>query len=115
MPKDIADNFVKWLENTEFTAGGRVFDVGGTCLRAIEKYERNLAKPEECGEDGEFSNGNVSLMRISPLIFYCYAKNMKKEEIYESVKTVSSITHRHEISVMGGYIYVFFGIELLKK
>ena len=44
MPKDIADNFVKWLENTEFTAGGRVFDVGGTCLRAIEKYENGADK-----------------------------------------------------------------------
>ena len=115
VPKDIADNFIKWLENAEFTAGGRVFDVGGTCLRAIVKYRGNLAKPEECGEDSEFSNGNGSLMRISPLIFYCYAKNMNKEEIYECVKTVSSITHKHEISVMGCYIYVLFGIELLKN
>ncbi len=115
VPKDIADNFIKWLENAEFTAGGRVFDVGGTCLRAIVRYRGNLAKPEECGEDGEFSNGNGSLMRISPLIFYCYAKNMNKEEIYECVKTVSSITHKHEISVMGCYIYVLFGIELLKN
>ena len=115
VPKDIADNFIKWLENAEFTAGGRVFDVGGTCLRAIVKYRGNLAKPEECGEDGEFSNGNGSLMRISPLIFYCYAKSMNKEEIYECVKMVSSITHKHEISVMGCYIYVLFGIELLKN
>ena len=115
VPKDIADNFVKWLENAEFTAGGRVFDVGGTCLRAIVRYRGNLAKPEECGEDGEFSNGNGSLMRISPLIFFCYAKNMNKEEIYECVKKVSSITHKHEISVMGCYIYVLFGIELLKN
>ena len=115
VPKDIADNFVKWLENAEFTAEGRVFDVGGTCLRAIVRYRGNLAKPEECGEDGEFSNGNGSLMRISPLIFFCYAKNMNKEEIYECVKMVSSITHKHEISVMGCYIYVLFGIELLKN
>lgn len=114
VPKDIADNFVKWLDNAEFTPGGKVFDVGGTCLRAIVRYRGNLAKPEECGEDGEWSNGNGSLMRISPLIFYCYDKNMNNEEIYECVKTVSSITHKHEISVMGCYIYVLFGIELLK-
>lgn len=114
VPKDIADNFVRWIENGEFTADGKVFDVGRTCLRAIMNYERNVAKPEECGEDGELSNGNGSLMRISPLIFYCYDKNMNNEEIYECVKIVSSITHRHEISVMGCYIYVLFGIELLK-
>ena len=113
--KDIADNFVKWLENAEFTPGGRVFDVGGTCLRAIVKYRGNLAKPEECRENGEFSNRNGSLMRISPLIFYCYAKKMNKEEIYECVKTVSSITHKHEISVMGCYIYALLAIELLKN
>lgn len=113
--KDIADNFVKWLENAKFTATGQVFDIGRTCLRAIINYEKNLAKPEDCGEDGEFSNGNGSLMRISPLIFYCHAKNMNNEEIYECVKTVSSITHRHEVSVMGCYIYVLFGIELLKN
>ena len=115
VPEDIANNFVKWIENGEFTADGKVFDVGRTCLMAIRNYESNIAKPEECGEDGEFSNGNGSLMRISSLIFYCYAKNMNKEEIYECVKTVSSITHKHEISVMGCYIYVLFGIELLKN
>lgn len=115
VPEDIADNFVKWVENGEFTAGGKAFDVGSTCLRAIVRYRGCLAKPEECGEDGELSNGNGSLMRISPLIFYCYGKNMNKEEIYECVKMVSSITHKHEISVMGCYIYVLFGIELLKN
>ena len=39
---------------------------------------------------------------------------MNNDEIYECVKTVSSITHRHEVSVMGCYIYVLFGIVLLK-
>lgn len=115
VPEDIANNFVRWIEDGEFTADGKVFDVGRTCLMAIRNYESNIAKPEECGEDGEFSNGNGSLMRISPLIFYCYYKNMNNEEIYECVKTVSSITHKHEISVMGCYIYVLFGIELLKE
>ena len=114
VPEDIANNFVRWLENGEFTPEGKAFDIGATCLRAIRRYERNEAKPEECGEDGEWSNGNGSLMRISPLIFYYYDKNMNNEEIYECVKTVSSITHRHEVSVMGCYIYVLFGIELLK-
>ena len=46
-------------------------------------------------------------MRISHLIFYCHYKNMNNEGIYECVKKVSSITHKHEIRVMGYYIYVF--------
>ena len=112
IPTDIADNFVKWAENAEFTATGVRFDIGRTCLRAIANYEKGI-NPTECGLDDEFSNGNGSLMRILPLIYYCYAKNMNNNDIYKVVRDVSSITHRHEISIMGCYIYVLFGIELL--
>ena len=111
--EDIATNFVKWAENEEYTATGKRFDIGRTCLLAIMNYERG-AKPTEAGIDGEMSNGNGSLMRILPLIYYCYSRNMSDNEIYECVKDVSSITHKHEISIMGCYIYVLFGIELLK-
>ena len=113
IPSDIADNFVKWAENAEFTATDVRFDIGRTCLRAIANYEGGI-NPTECGLDDEFSNGNGSLMRILPLIYYCYAKNMNNADIYKVVRDVSSITHRHEISIMGCYIYVLFGIELLK-
>lgn len=112
VPSDIADNFVKWAENAEYTATGKRFDIGRTCLKAIVNYERGI-NPTECGLNDEFSNGNGSLMRILPLIYYCYAKNMNNNEIYKVVREVSSITHRHEISIMGCYIYVLFGIELL--
>ena len=54
-------------------------------------------------------------MRIAPLIYYCYAKKLNIENIYHIVKDVSSITHRHEVSVMGCFIYVLLGIELLKN
>ena len=112
IPTDIADNFVKWAENAEFTATGIRFDIGITCLKAIVNYEKGI-NPTECGLDDEFSNGNGSLMRILPLIYYCYAKKMNNNDIYKVVRDVSSITHRHEISIMGCYIYVLFGIELL--
>lgn len=81
---------------------------------AIMNYERGF-KAIESGLDNELSNGNGSLMRIAPLIYYCYAKRLKEEDIYHIVKDVSSITHRHEISVMGCFIYVLLGIELLKN
>lgn len=113
VPTDIADNFIKWVENAEYTPMRETFDIGRTCLRAILNYERKIAVAEECGEDSEYSNGNGSLMRIAPIIYYCYAKDMD-DEIYDIVKIVSSITHKHEVSVLGCYIYVLFGIELLK-
>ena len=114
IPKDIADNFVKWAEEAEYTPTGKRFDIGRTCLSAIVNYERGTA-PTEAGLNNDFSNGNGSLMRISPLIYYCYSKKFNEEDIYYIVKDVSSITHRHEISIMGCFIYVLFGIELLKS
>lgn len=114
IPEDIAVNFVRWAEKEEFTATGVRFDIGRTCLMAIMNYKKGY-KAIESGLDDELSNGNGSLMRIAPLIYYCYAKNLNEEEIYHIVKDVSSITHRHELSVMGCFIYVLFGIELLKN
>lgn len=109
----ICDNFCKWVIDEEFTPTGKRFDIGRTCLQAIINYQ-NGKEPELCGLDNEFSNGNGSLMRILPLVYYCYCKNMNKEEIYNCVKKVSSLTHRHEVSILGCYIYVLYGIELLK-
>ena len=112
--KTIADNFVKWLKENEFTPTGKAYDVGGTCMKAVLKYARGVDKAEECGLTGEMDNGNGSLMRIIPVAYYCNAKNLPEEEIYEVVKKVSSITHGHEIAVMGCFMYVMFAINLLK-
>ena len=84
-------------------------------MRAIGRYENKEDIAEKCGGSSEMDNGNGSLMRMLPLIYYCYAKEMNEKEIYEVVKNVSSITHRHEISIMGCFIYVMYGIELLKN
>ena len=110
----IAKNFVAWYKEAKYTATNKLFDIGTTCLRAIAKYESKEFKAEECGGANEADNGNGSLMRIAPMIYYCYAKKMQEHEIYEVVKRVSSITHAHEISVLGCFIYVLFGISLLK-
>lgn len=109
----IATNFLEWAKNAKYTSIERVFDIGRTCLRAISKYESKQDVAEKCGGTSEMDNGNGSLMRILPLAYYCYSKNMKENEIYEIVKNVSSITHGHEISIMGCFIYVLYGIELL--
>lgn len=111
----IGTNFLKWMKNGEYTANGKVFDIGRTCLTAISKFEVKQEKAEKCGGTNELDNGNGSLMRILPLVYYCYSRNMNEKEIYEVVKNVSSITHGHEISVMGCFIYVMYGIELLSN
>lgn len=110
----IAENFLKWIRKAEFTPTGRVFDIGRTTLQALAKIELKVDLPENAGGDKELDNGNGSLMRILPIAYFCYAKKYNEQEILEVVEKVSSITHRHEISIMGCYIYVIFAIELLK-
>ena len=111
----IATNFLEWMRNAKWTPTDRVFDIGRTCLQAIAKFELKQDIAEKCGGTSEMSNGNGSLMRILPLVYYCFAQKMNEQQIFEIVKKVSSITHGHEVSIMGCFIYVMYGIELLQK
>ncbi len=111
----IANNFLEWMKNAKYTPTERVFDIGRTCLRAIAKFEAKQEIAEKCGGISEMDNGNGSLMRILPLAYYCYAKNNNEQEVYELVKKVSSITHGHEISIMGCFIYVLYGMQLINE
>ena len=36
---------------------------------------------------------------------------VNNEEIYNLVKNISSLTHRHEVSILGCYIYVLYVFE----
>lgn len=54
-------------------------------------------------------------MRILPVVYYIYYKKIDNEiEIYNILKEVSSITHAHEISVLGCYIYTRYCLLLLE-
>ena len=111
----IATNFLEWIKNAKYTPSEKVFDIGRTSLMAIARFEDKQDIAEECGGASEMDNGNGALMRILPITYYCYSKSLTEQEIYETVKKVSSITHRHEISIMGCFIYVMYGIELLNN
>ena len=112
--EDIAKKFIKWFRNNEYTATGNRFDIGRTTIQALAKYELNLDKAINCGQTGIMDNGNGSLMRMLPIAYYIYYKGIKdSREIYEIIKEVSSITHAHEISILGCYIYVNLVIQLL--
>ena len=110
--KDIMDNFCKWWKDDEFTATGRTFDIGGTCAKAISNYRMGMS-PLECGEKSERSNGNGSLMRILPVAFVCHSNSIIGMARYDLVSKVSSLTHAHEISILGCFIYVNFVCHLL--
>lgn len=111
---DMADRFIKWYRNGEYTATGIMFDIGTTIQQALVKYQRGIGIASKCGGEREYDNGNGSLMRMLPIAYYCYLKGLEDTEILKIVKEVSSITHRHPISILGCYIYVRLAIELLK-
>lgn len=110
---DIMQNFIDWINNSKYTPEGNVFDIGRTCLRAIKNYHGNI-NPCDCGLNDLNSNGNGSLMRILPLAYYIYYKNITdEEEIINLVNNISSLTHAHNISKMGCYIYIKYVLNLL--
>jgi len=110
---DIALKFESYLEHGEYTPNREVFGVGNTCKRAINKFSENHDNPISCGCSEFESNGNGSLMRILPIAYYALEKHLKDTEVLELVKDISSITHKHEISIMGCYIYVRYAMFLL--
>lgn len=111
---DMADRFIKWYRNGEYTATGIMFDIGTTTRQALIKYQRGIDIASNCGGEREFDNGNGSLMRMLPIAYYCFKKDLEDTEILKIVKEVSSITHKHPVSILGCYIYVRLAIELLK-
>ena len=98
VPKDIMDNFCKWLYKAEFTPYGKVFDVGNTTRIALQRYYYGGNPINECGARDVRSNGNGALMRILPLAFTNYN--------HQNIIDVAFLTHAHPISLEGCIIYL---------
>lgn len=114
--KDIADKFLLWKNHADYTPNKEVFDIGNTTRNALDYFdEHRELEPTECGLTDINSNGNGSLMRIIPVAYYAVATKLKDFEVLELVKQLSSITHAHEISIMGCYIYVRLVMFLLNE
>lgn len=109
---DIAANFLKWFSEDIWTPHGKVFDIGIATRHAIHNIGKGY-QADLCGGFSEGDNGNGSLMRILPVIFYLKNEN-DIEVIYQRVKEVSSITHAHFRSVFACFVYVIYGLEILK-
>ena len=113
---DVMKNFYDWFKHSKFTPDHHVFDIGRTCHTAIMNFRQGI-EPVDCGLTDEQSNGNGSLMRISPLPLYLFqqfgADAMSKEEAFELIHNVSRLTHGHKISLIGCDIYCSVMIEIL--
>jgi len=108
----IGQNFVKWYSEGYWAAHGEVFDIGNATRFAIDRLTKGV-KPEMAGGREARDNGNGSLMRISPLLFYI--KDKPIEERFEIAKQVSSITHGHIRSVISCFYYLEFARLLMEQ
>lgn len=110
---DIMNNYLKWILQGDFTPNGKLFDIGRTCLTAIRRYETKETSATTSGLTSINSNGNGSLMRILPVALYSYYQNLPEQEIIKLTNDMSSLTHAHDISKLGCYIYVRYIMFLL--
>ena len=80
--EDIMSKFKAWLVDGDYTPYGDVFDVGIATRQAINRYLSGIG-PLNCGGISERDNGNGSLMRILPLLFYIqsfYGTDFQEED-----------------------------------
>jgi len=108
--KAISENFIQWRNKAYWSARGRVFDIGMTTLKAISRLQ-NILESNELEEleqqkyyGDEYDNGNGSLMRIMPLLFFI--KGRPIQEQFEIVWEISALTHRHIRAAMSCLIYL---------
>ncbi|MFP4268935.1 MAG: ADP-ribosylglycohydrolase family protein [Spirochaetaceae bacterium] len=99
---DIAGNFLSWAREGAYTAGGEVFDIGGTTSEAVERIAQGM-DPLHCGETHEHSNGNGSLMRILPAAFFVMGLPITRRK--QIIFDISAITHGHPRSKIACFFY----------
>lgn len=95
--EDMRAKFKAWLYDAEYTVDNDVFDRGITVMRALDMGK---------GLDGEYDNGNGSLMRIVPLAF--------TDASEEEIRACSAITHAHDLSTGLCVKYVEIARRLIK-
>jgi ADP-ribosylglycohydrolase len=107
--KDVMARFKSWLTEGEYTPHGEVFDVGIATRQAISRYMKGV-EPLLCGGVGERDNGNGSLMRILPLLFYIQSLHgtdfQELDEAFNMIHNVSALTHAHKRSQIACGIYL---------
>lgn len=112
---DIMKNFIRWFEGGDYTPFGQVFDVGIATRKALTRYLEGVPALE-CGGKSEYDNGNGSLMRILPTVFYLesiYGEDLE-DGAFEIVGHLSSLTHAHRRSQIGCGIYISIAYMILR-
>jgi ADP-ribosyl-[dinitrogen reductase] hydrolase len=67
-PIDQLSRYVRWKRHGHHSSTDRCFDIGGTVLEALARFERH-SEPWS-GSTDEYSAGNGSIMRLAPVPLY---------------------------------------------
>lgn len=114
--EDIMLNFIKWIEEGEYTPHGEAFDIGFATRKALIRFKNGVSSLE-CGGKDEYDNGNGSLMRILPILFYLqsiYGTDFADiDEAYEIIHNISALTHGHKRSQIACGIYISVASRLI--
>lgn len=111
----IMDNFKRWYAEAKYTATGNIFDVGCTTSAAIQNYMRGEPL-DRCGFADERSNGNGSLMRMLPMVYYVplkYGLEVNPVAV-EQIYRLSGLTHANILSKVCCVYYVYIGIYIME-
>lgn len=108
--ESIGKSFAAWCFEGKWTPYGKVFDIGISTKDAMMRIYRG-EPAATAGNFDEYSNGNGSLMRIIPLLFYIF--DLEIEKRLEITKEVSSITHGHIRSKLACFYYLEFARNLI--
>ena len=109
----IADACVSWFTGNKYCSVREAFGIGESTLKSLIRYTQREKNAFDCGEEGKEANGNGALKMVLPLAYYFTAKKSSKDEVYDIVKKVCSITHKNELCVCACYIYVHFVMLIL--
>lgn len=89
-PVDQLAQYVRWKRTGHHSSTGRCFDIGGTVLTALARFER-FSDPWS-GSSDPYSAGNGSIMRLAPVpLFFAHDPELAISNAALSSKT----THGH--------------------
>jgi ADP-ribosylglycohydrolase len=93
---DMMGRFIAWFHDGAYTTDGHRFDIGTTTLTAFQRFLQG-AEPTASGGCAANENGNGSLMRILPIVYYLRARDGKilTAEGVEAIHNISALTHGH--------------------
>lgn len=108
-PTTLMTKMVAYLLEGDYTPAGQLFDIGNATRRSLISFLKGVPATQ-CGDPSEFANGNGALMRLAPLAVALISEN-KDQRRLQQIKWYTQLTHAHERSLIGSWLY----LELLRQ